>query len=59
MQKQRFQPCFTCEYKFSCNVAKSRLQGLDAASPILADIGCFDYEIYKKQTEDRQLNLGF
>lgn len=59
MQKKRFETCYNCEFKFSCNVAKSRLEGLDINSPTIRDIGCFDFEIYRKQVEDRQLNFGF
>ncbi|HNW25654.1 MAG TPA: hypothetical protein PLG15_01950 [Candidatus Gastranaerophilaceae bacterium] len=57
--KKQFQTCFHCEYKPLCKVGKSRLEGLDAASPAISDIGCFDFEIYKRQTQDKQLTLGF
>ena len=57
--KKTFQPCYTCQHKSTCNVAKSRLEGLDMNSPIISDIGCFGFEIYKKQVEDKQLSLGF
>lgn len=57
--KKQFQTCFTCEYKSACKVSESRLEGLDINSPVIRDIGCFDFEIYKRQVEDRQLHLGF
>lgn len=57
--KKQFQICFTCEYKPLCKTGQSRLEGLDTTSPTIGDIGCFDFEIYKKQTQDRQLKLGF
>lgn len=57
MAKKQFQTCYNCEYKFFCNVAKARLEGLNINSPTIQDIGCFDFEIYKKQIEDKQLNL--
>jgi hypothetical protein len=59
MVKKLFQTCYNCEYKSLCKVAAARLEGLDLNSPVLRDIGCFDFEIYKKQIEDKQLTLGF
>jgi len=59
MKKQPFQPCFSCQYKSACNVAQSRLEGLDMRSPVISDIGCFGFEIYKKQVEDKQLGFDF
>jgi len=59
IMKKQFQTCYSCEHKSLCKVAKSRLEGLDINSPTIRDIGCFDYEIYKRQIEDKQLTLGF
>lgn len=59
MAKKLFQTCYNCEKKLLCKVAEARLEGLDLNSPTLRDIGCFDFEIYKKQVEDKQLTLDF
>lgn len=57
--KKQFQTCYNCENKFLCKVAAARLEGLSINSPTIGDIGCFDFEIYKRQIEDRQLKLDF
>ena len=57
--KKQFQTCYNCKNKSLCKVSTARLEGLNINSPTLRDIGCFDYEIYKKQIEDKQLKLGF
>lgn len=57
MNKKVFQTCYNCEHKSSCAVSKSRLEGVDINSPVIKDVGCFDFEIYRKQKEDRQLKL--
>jgi len=59
MAKKAFQTCYNCENKLLCKVAELRLAGLDINSPTIRDIGCFDFEIYKKQIEDKQLKLQF
>lgn len=55
--KKKFQTCYNCEFKKACNVAEARLEGLNINSPTINDIGCFDFEIYKKQTDAKQLGL--
>ncbi len=55
--KKIFQTCHNCEFKELCKVAQARLEGLNINSPTIQDIGCFDFEIYKKQIEDKQLGL--
>lgn len=55
--KRKFYTCYNCEFKIDCKVAESRLEGVSLNSPIVDDIGCFEHEIYKAQTQSKQLGL--
>lgn len=55
--KKKFQSCYNCDFRKDCKVAEARLEGLNINSPIIRDIGCFDFDIYRKQIEDKQLGL--
>ena len=41
--------CVFCKYKKSCVAGSSRILGLPPNSPIVNEIGCFEYETYKNQ----------
>ncbi len=49
--------CNTCEHVSQCASGKSRIENISENSPILADIGCYKYEIYNTQISDTQLKL--
>ena len=49
--------CSFCKYIKSCEVGQSRIKDLADNPVAYNDIGCFDYEIYKKSHCSKQLGL--
>lgn len=41
--------CVFCKYNKYCEAGAGRILGLPPNSPIVNEIGCFDYETYKNQ----------
>ena len=41
--------CVFCKHKKACVAGASRILGLPPNSPIVNEIGCFEYETYKNQ----------
>lgn len=41
--------CVFCKYKKACAAGAGRILDLPPNSPIINEIGCFEYETYKKQ----------
>ena len=43
--------CVFCKHRKDCVAGASRILGLAPNSPIVYEIGCFNYETYKNQKE--------
>ncbi len=49
--------CSFCKYIKVCTIGQGRIQDLADNPVAYNDIGCFDYEIYKKNSTGKQLGL--
>lgn len=49
--------CVSCEHADNCISGSARIKNLEPNAPILKDIGCYHYEIYSNQINDKQLKL--
>ena len=53
--------CISCDYQSECEICIARFAGYDKKSVAAEDIGCFGFEMIKKQkkaqTEKQQLKL--
>ncbi len=54
---ERWKICCFCKYIKACDVGQARIKDLAPNPHAINEIGCFDYEIYKKQSEAKQLGL--
>lgn len=54
---EKWKICSFCKYISLCSVGKGRIIDLANNPVAINDIGCFDYEIYKKQFNGKQLGL--
>ncbi|MEI7474299.1 MAG: hypothetical protein WCK67_05920 [bacterium] len=57
MKRKNWNACYICKHIKLCISGKNRIINISADNTILNDIGCFDFEQYKKQIEPRQLGL--
>jgi len=57
MQNKTWEVCLYCLKNKECVVGAERIKGLEYNSPTVPEIGCYDYEIYKKQLADKQMKL--
>ncbi len=53
----KWKVCSFCKYIKRCSVGQGRIQDLANNPVAYNDIGCFDYEIYKKSCFGKQLGL--
>lgn len=54
---EKWKICSFCKYIKHCTVGQGRIQDLADNPVAVNDIGCFDYEIYKKNYKGKQLGL--
>lgn len=54
---ERWKICCFCKYIKACDAGRGRIQNIGNNLHAINEIGCFDYEIYKKQSEGNQLGL--
>lgn len=54
---EKWKICSFCKYIKHCTVGQGRIKDLADNPVAVNDIGCFDYEIYKKNSAGRQLGL--
>ena len=54
---EKWKVCCFCKYIKLCSVGQGRIQDLANNPVAYNDIGCFDYEIYKKGSTGEQLGL--
>lgn len=54
---EKWKICSFCKYIRHCTVGQGRIKDLANNPVAVNDIGCFDYEIYKKNSAGRQLGL--
>ena len=58
---KKWTSCISCDFQSKCEICKSRLSDYDKTSLAAEDVGCFNFEMYKKQTkikaEKQQLKL--
>ncbi len=54
---EKWKICSFCKYIKKCTVGQGRIHNLANNPVAVNDIGCFDYEIYKKQFLGHQLGL--
>lgn len=54
---EKWKICSFCRYIKRCTVGQGRIQDLVDNPVAYNDIGCFDYEIYKKSCSGKQLGL--
>lgn len=47
--KKEWKICVFCPHNKNCAAGASRILGLPPNSPIVNEIGCFDYETFKNQ----------
>lgn len=56
---EKWKICSFCKYIKRCETGKARIIDLADNPVAYNDIGCFDYEIYKKSCAGIQLGLFF
>ena len=56
-QDDKWKICSFCKYIKHCEIGKGRIIDLANNPVAYNDIGCFDYEMYKKQFKGKQLGL--
>ena len=54
---EKWKVCSFCKYIKHCYVGQGRIKDLANNPVAYNDIGCFDYEIYKKNSNGTQLGL--
>ena len=53
---KKWTSCISCDYQSECKVCISRFEGYDKKSAAAEDIGCFNFEMMKKQLKAQQEN---
>ncbi len=54
---EKWKVCSFCKYIKACDAGLGRIRDLSNNLHAINEIGCFEYEIYKKQCEAKQLGL--
>lgn len=54
---EKWKVCSFCKYIKRCETGQGRIIDLADNPVAYNDIGCFDYEVYKKQFTGKQLGL--
>ena len=49
--KRNWMSCLSCDYQSECLVCKNRLEFYDKRSKAAEDVGCFNFEMIKKQNK--------
>ena len=51
---KKWTSCLSCDYQSECNVCLSRLSDYDKKSLAAEDVGCYDFEMIKKQIKSKE-----
>ena len=54
---EKWKVCSFCKYLRRCSVGQGRVQDLADNPVAVYDIGCFDYEVYKRGCSGKQLGV--
>ena len=54
---EKWKVCSFCKYIKYCSVGQGRIKDLADNPVAVYDIGCFEYEVYKKNSIGKQLGL--
>lgn len=54
---KKWTSCISCDWQIDCPACRKRFEGYDKTSIASQDIGCFNYEIYKKHLKNQQNEL--